>query len=1842
MKRILSFFLAIATMFCAVNIQTYAASSQVQIDRANEGKQNPSEDIDYWNTVNVDQSFAHAIRIAVNYANRQFSAGNSIGGTEYGNSLNASNIGVFFGYSSGEVEYDYTYSGENLRSSNSDASSSVTYSVKSIKSTLNGHGDMAGYDYYCYGLFLNLIGFDEVGTTDPSATRQAYGTIATIAYTAATSVNTIFDVCFDILWATNPFVFFKDIDTFDDGKTELDNIYSNATDLIGKDANVTGTIGVLQNFFSKVWNSFSDFAWSVSIPLSILFIIIAFFLTRRGRYSFGSNIKKLVVKVVFVAMGIPILGSAYTQVLDGMRTATSVSNNYLSQAVGYTFVDFRSWVETSHLKPVIADTTSWSLIIQSMDTGSVSTVPVISAANIVNLRKTCYAINQSSGLFENTGGDLTVSQTGVLLKDYIYNTAAGSVLSTNSSTSASDVSDIDRSTVASLLDDYKNGTTYLATSFNSTAIAKMQAKQSCNNTSFGDMLALSFDKYSFSQNAERKIQWLQGKIDAGSIQYDPDDVSKTTTYADVAKARFSSENDFAGVGYNIWNDGKLTVKSHYGFSGNNTSSGSDDDYEPSVDENNSYVQFNQSTSGLSTMSMYTYLTSEFTRSGITAYGNSPTEYTHKAHYAVNLVGSTPVMQFAFLANTVAILLGYFALAVVFVFQTGFSIIFKGFQLMGHVLLAAAGFYKSIGTCICTVINMIAQLFITVVFFSLMTDFMFMLSSIFDNFFTQMLANVFNQTVSGMRGNYSLTSAYIAEVMTTLSSFIATFVIVFFVCFAARWRSVLMNSINSSVEEVVGTLLGVNLSGAADGGMGSLAKSALADTKSVAGVVAMAGAGAAATNAIDEIKDSFRSDESEVTAADAAVEPTKNAAFDGGSGMFDNDEDIKEEGMDVLENGLPDKDEVSQEDSNNVDSDASDTGATTDDSALNNNQSDTTRRVTLSKSADNSGGASSKARSIQRAELDGEAQDTLERTSSAKSNDASDTSVQTANEQPQDAAEDNNDEVQDVETSDAEVETNDETPQSGVSFDSDRGVVLTKANEDGTARDIAIGFNGVSVSSVDENGNKSVTSIGKNGYEHTRANGDGSSEIQSVAFDGLSSSMSVEKTDADGNSEVVTTGLNGTTNKRTEVAANGATTTTTTNTDGTQSIEVNNPETGYQSVTMVSADGSSAQTENINGVETVTNRDADDNIISKESTSIGLNGQTITSRFEANEDGSVVRTVSNGSIITKTTDNADGSRSVVQSTVQANGSIVETTSDFNADGAFTGEQHTVLKSADGMTVLGESVSNIQGADSEGDYVMSTVTTAAGTVETKDYGNGHTVTTETAMNGDTAVTEKFGNNSYRVVETDASTGEVTTTDIKSNNKGVNGISVVRNADGNTVGTNTVTTDANGNLSYHNVVGGTMTISDENGAKTVAMSYGAGGSNTEVSGSESVVTTMTDGLGGTTTATRDTNTGSLNQESVWADGTTVQESFSNGVAQSSVSYSSGMSATAYSDGKGNSAVTYSDNQGNSSKVVSENGNVVLRTGTSSTGGSYVQKFNNADGSWTTDQTMTSGDKTHTVAYSDGDFERTISYANGAQRVEKLDNGRLNINTRSVSGIETSAMYNGSTSSATVSTNGVVMTERTDHETGSVVRDYMIDGQRYSTTVDADGNSRTTFTLTNGSRAVYKVGSDGTQTNIIRSNGISRVETIDSNGESSVSYTDIHGRDVTKDIGIMETSFVETVEQFADNVQAIRDNMNTTNYANAENFHNFEVAAPRVDRTMTGMKTSVETTNGTMNLTPGVSSAMTNDAFNQLLFESAVKSTNVNLGSDDAFVDTLNGLFDSGKFGRNDAMTDGSTTVQ
>lgn len=1844
---------------------TASALNDVQTDRLNEGKKNISEDVDFWNDINIDQSFAYQVRMATNYADRQYSVGNSIGAEDsnYGNNLNMSNIAPFFGYSVGEIENDELNSPENTRTGNSDTSASVMYSKEILRSTVcgtidNGSNYNPPYMYYSYGLLLSMTGLDSVGSNAANQTRNLYGWIAQISYYAASFVNMIFEVCFDFLWTTNPFIFFKDINTSASGEAELDGIYNNATG--GLSGDVDGSIGALASFFGRLYNMFTDFAWTVSIPLSLLFIVIAFFLTRRGRYTFGSNIKKFIVTVVFIAMGIPILGSAYTQVLDGLRNTQSSSDDFLAQAVSYTFVDFRRWAETSRLSPP----SGLSIIVEPRTSSGGDVVgdnALVQGKTIQNLRRICSEINQQSGLFSFDGikKTLTVSDTGILLKDYIYDTTSNAILAIDGNNPTEDYNN--RQAVSDLLKDYRDGIKYSATMFESGAVAWMQKNTDSSVISYGDMLALSVDKYSFSQKAERQIHSLQGKVEYGDIKYDPDNPAEAGTYSAVASNRFAATDNFAGVEYNIWNNGTLTgAKMTYGGSGITDQGDKNAGITFSASKPGSSNGYDcEQRMGLSTMAMYTYLTSEFTQAGIITYGNSPTVYTHNFHYAVNLIGCNPIMQFAFLANLIAILLGYFILAVTFVFRTVFDILFKGFQLMGHALLAAVGFYKSIGTCICMVVNMIAQLFITVVFFSFMTDFMFMISSIFDNFFYTVFSNVTNMEYAYITFGFSATSSYASEIITMLASFLSAFVVVFFVSFATKWRALIMSSINGMVENVIGTLLGVNLSGTSDGVMGGMAKSALRDAANVAVGAAAVGGGVALVNGVQDMaNDITASTESteEVSAVDAAVAPSVGSGFDGGKGAVEGNQEDKEEGLDVLENGFEPKGGEKTKETDKEEA------VETSESTSSDGQTESfglTKTTVPQRNLGSNSGSASDDNILQRtnASSSGTAESKASNKIDSKSKDNTKSDAETTNPSAATFAEwkeanAGSETGTDVEAADASVQAEEaDAVASGVSFDPTRGLVMTSVSEDGTVSDVAIGLNGLSLASTDENGNKTVSTINTNGMTTEYTGADGTSETTTATFDGVNSNVKVERTDADGNSEIITSGLGGSTVERMEKSEDGSVTTTTTNPDGTKTIEVENAETGYQSTIEYAVDGSSVQTENIGGVETVTATDANGTVTSKVSTSTGADGKTNVSSYKLNDDGSVTRAVQAGGVKTTTTENTDGSVNEVQSSVLSNGTIAETTTNYSADGKKVGDSSTVVRSADGRSIISRGLTS-SGTDSVGSYTMTSVETSTGSVESKDYGNGHTITTETVSNGDMSVTEAHGNGSYTITETDASSGAVKTTQINHQFGGaVSGTSVTKDSNGNVLDQTNITSGSDGSLSYVNIAGGTFAVAEtgEGSAKadTVTMTYASGGSNA-VSVNRSTgdtVTTVEDGMGGTSTITVDSESGATEINSARADGTVIHSVTSgNGDYIETITQANGGVRNIVRTGSGDSAVEkiiYTDGVGNSSSVTTEGGSVTYRSGNTADGGSYVQEINSS-GDWETTQTLASGDRIHTVVQSDGDFTRTVSYANGASRTEVLENDSLNVSTTSVSGIETNSVRTSSAESSFVKLDGISMAERTDSRTGTITRIVNIADQQYEVVTETDGSTKTSFQMPNNVRGSYKTNADGSQVNIIRqADNSSRVETITTSGESSVVYMDSTGNTITEtnEVTRLNDSYARSISDFNVGLQTARENLSRININSIDNLSSFEVPSISANMTMPGITSFVRTSSGSnMTILPGTS----DEEFNQRLFESSTGSSDINL--DNILVgppspDTIrDGV--GGEFGRFDTMFTGSAS--
>lgn len=1744
-----------------------AAAAAAASDRDHEGKKNASDDVDFWNDINIDQSFAYQIRMATNYANRMAANNVPIGGNDnsYASStyLKFNNVAPFFGYTSGEINTDINYSPSKTRGGNTSVSS-VSYSRALLRSyNTQGAGKAVSW-YGDYGLLLNLLGFDNVGSAAENSRRSIFGIIALGSYYAAGSVNTLFEIMFNVLKSTNPFQFFRDINISSEaGKNELKNISDGA---VSASEETGGALNTVTTYFGKVFNAFADFSWAVAIPLSLVFIIVAVFLTRNGRYRFASNIKKFFIRIVFLIVGIPILGSAYTQVLEALDDSRVMSDDYITQAVSYTFLDFGEWVENRRLAPLDGhvDTSTPFCIgtVNGTSDGLEGGDSYVAAATWFSIRELCSDLNEANGVFDlGTNKYLSLnSDTGALLKDYMYDTTNATMATSDTSATLSAIDVNNKEAIIGVITKYMHGTKYTPEMFETGTIANMIKIDKDKGTSYGDMLALSCDKYSFSQNAERQVRGLQTDKTG---YYDPKKPEDAKPYSAVAKDRFGT-TDFGKVGYNIWNNGGMTAAAwdpsdgHAGLPSSGTkveagtvvaSDGKDIGLDP--------IQ----TIGFSTMSMYTYLTTQFTQDGLIVYGNAPSDYTQTCHYAVNLVGGSYIMQVAFFANMITLLLSYFIMAIVFVFRAAFDILFKGIHLLGHALLAAVGFYKSIGTAICMTINMITQLFVSVIFFALVTDVMFIMTSLGNHFFNKLARAA--GSISVTKTNWSAvdaSSSFQAEVLVITSTLLSSLIIVFFVFFAIRWRAAIMNTINGTVESIVGTLLGVQLSGASDAGTSAMFKGALNDTLNVAGAAATtAGAVGLVSEAAkmgEDIGDSLTEElgDSEVpvrglqgdkfgtdtkSAVDAAADTTVGAAFNGGKGKDEADaETTKEETEELLKDGLPDKQnntETQQQSEEKTETkeqrDYNDVGYYHGGSAdgtipaADNVTVDEDGNVILNRngtgsdaeaeSSDDSGfvvGLDTKGGVIpgtSSSDSQTETADETTETATKKETASAATSTDTA-ELTETAVKENNvtSSVGEDEQGTFWTQINPDTgTETSARFDMARGLVIGMTDENGNVSDVAIGMNGISTSTVDANGNKQVTQLNEDGIQSTYTGVDGTTETVTANVDGADSSVKINRTDANGNTEEIVTDMNGTTKTRTEQSADGSTRTLVTDDEGNQTITEKNAVTGYESTETISASGESIKTESINGVTTVTKTDEEGNLVAQDVTKLDANGNAVTTSYSIDDNGNTISSVTSNGVTDKTITAEDGSKTEIQSVIRSDGTVVETTTEYGTD-AIADSTSTVVKSANG-TVIGTG-EVVTGTDDIGAYTSSTITTDKGTTEVKDYGNGHIITTE-SVGGVDSVTEIKDDGSRVITETDTTTGEVRTATISANGKGE---VVLKNSEGEVISEEKITADSSGTSTYTMMNGGTVTYSTigEGADKehVVAQTYATGGQDiiSTNAKTDNQTITSTDGLGSQTIKTVDAKTGDVTTEYRHASGNAgVSILDGDGNYQEHVTLAGGGTKTVVRTGTGDDAVetiTKIDGAGNTMYQQSTGGQVDRIEATSGNNTSFVQ-MRGEDGSVITQQVLESGATIRKVQQANGDFTQETINANGSATYVESKDGVETVRNISLTGIETTALKQGSATTETMNLAGITFLSSMNGQGDNMMSFRTSTGQTYTMMNDASGDSKTFFESGDGNTISYKQNPDKSVDYIVRNaNGTSRVENVSQTGESKVVYYD------------------------------------------------------------------------------------------------------------------------------------------
>ena len=575
------------------------------------------------------------------------------------------------------------------------------------------------------------------------------------------------------------------------------------------------------------------------------------------------------------------------------------------------------------------------------------------------------------------------------------------------------------------------------------------------------------------------------------------------------------------------------------------------------------------------------------------------------------------------------------------------------------------------------------------------------------------------------------------------------------------------------------------------------------------------------------------------------------------------------------------------------------------------------------------------------------------------------------------------------------------------------------------------------------------------------------------------------------------------------------------------------------------------------------------------TNVTLTGQykdNYIAIYDTSETLTANITIVNGSTLTKTVTQADGTIVRTDTTYQNNEpeTIVETTT--SADGKTVS---VVEKDAsDVITKTTETITNVDGTKTvtitEEDKI---------TIETKDSEGNTIKTVETVTNADgsTTETEKDALNRITKVTENNTDGSKVVTENTYDNEGTKTGSVVTttSADGKTVTVETKDSEGNVTKTVETVTNtdGSTTVTEKNSSDNVTKE-----TVTNADGSKEVTENSYDSEGNkngsvvtTTSADRKTVTVEEKDASDNITKTTVtKKDASDTVVKTTVTVnnSDGTKTITETNADGSSKVTEKNSSDNvtketvtnadGSKVVTENsydssgnktGSVV--TTTSADGKTVTVKEKDASDETTkTTKTVTNADGTKTVTTTEGNtttVETKDGNGNTTKTVETVTNtdGSKTVTEKDASGNITKETVTNSDGSKVVTENSY---DSEDHKTGSVVTTTSSDGKTVTVeTKDSDDNiTKTveTVTDTDGSTTITTTSADGKTVTVEEkdeSGETTKTTKTVTNADGTKTVTTTEGNKVTvetKDSNDITTNKVETVTN-ADGSKTVTENL-------------------------------------------------------------------------------------------------------
>ena len=655
---------------------------------------------------------------------------------------NASEGGDFLGYGDDNIS---SFTGW-LVSKTTGASNTVGYdSLRVISSASDGNKTslQGALGYAQYGSLLNAMGLDSTSTgIGLHLENMIFGFVMMLLYLLAGGIDTIFSAVVWILDLLNPFrMFFQAV------SVSSASLADGMTDGQG----VPVWMQSLSTWVSDWYQVLVNMSWTVLMPLFLVTFVTSAFLWKKGQAL--SGLKKLLVRVVFLAFGLPLIGSLYTATLSTMKDASAGAGMGATRVVVSTFVDFENWAKHSRLAVPQGATLAWDGLTQAPTGYSVK-----------KLRQTTAAIN---GLAQHEAFK-DVSSLGV--------SSLGSITIEAAKADESQDSGVNYKTYGAtmgMLLRYATAQRYEASDFE-TAVKGTLGQAAASNSDNGTLVKSC------------ATTWFGVQTDGSTKAGESGDNQK----CDKLKA---SDNPV------------LTVAPGSGLKADLGETGSVYTFTTPEGSNSPGARVvkggERVNANLSALSMYNYLNTSFDKNALTVYSSSNTvsQATREYHASVNLVGSSGV-NWLYWLNASTTLFCFVVLGLGYALGMLTGAVRNTLRIITAVPFATLGSLAAIAKVLIYTFTMITEIIGTMFIYRLVQEFIVSVPSIFEGG----LEHMYNSL--GGFGDYLRNSGYV----TLFTAIVTTVVLLLLTVKMMHFRGAFVKGLNEAVTKIVDKFLDVNV------------------------------------------------------------------------------------------------------------------------------------------------------------------------------------------------------------------------------------------------------------------------------------------------------------------------------------------------------------------------------------------------------------------------------------------------------------------------------------------------------------------------------------------------------------------------------------------------------------------------------------------------------------------------------------------------------------------------------------------------------------------------------------------------------------------------------------------------------------------------------------------------------------------------------------------------------------------------------------------------------------------------------------------------------------------------